>query len=89
MTVLFSDEANFELCGGVNSQNVRRYADLKTSYPVLGGRPEHFFVEKKISPKLMVFCGVKEGGLFGFRIFDNQNMTADIYHTHLQYRVLP
>ena len=89
MSFLFSDEANFELCGSVNSQNVRRYAELKTSNPVLGGRPDHFFVEKKISPKLMVFCGVKEGGLFGFRIFDNQNMTADIYHTHLQYRVLP
>ena len=31
---LFSDEANFLLSGHVNSQNVRRYAPLKTSDPI-------------------------------------------------------
>ena len=32
---LFSDEANFQLNGNVNSQNVRRYAPLKADDPVL------------------------------------------------------
>ena len=59
MQFLFSDEANFQLCGNVNSQNVRRYAPLKKSDPVNGGRPDHFFVEKRNFPKVMVFCGVK------------------------------
>ena len=50
---LFSDEANFELNGCVNSQNVRRYAPLKSSDPMNGGRPDHFVVIKTIaSPKV-------------------------------------
>ena len=89
MQFLFSDEANFQLCGHVNSQNVRRYAPLKRSDPVNGGRPGHFFVEKRNSPKVMVFCGVKADGLFGFKIFENQNMNGELYHTHLQHRVFP
>ena len=60
LAFLFSDEANFQLCGHVNSHNVRRYAPLKTSDPVNGGRPGHFTVEKPtFSPKIMVFCGVR------------------------------
>ena len=50
---LFSDEANFELNGCVNSQNVRRYAPLKSSDPMNGGRPDHFVVIETIaSPKV-------------------------------------
>ena len=66
MQFLFSDEANYQLCGYVNSQNARRYAPLKRSDPgeVNGGRPGHFFVEKRNSPKVMVFSGVKADGLF-------------------------
>ena len=93
---LFSDEAMFQLCGHVNSHNIRRsffnalilkplsiffiicfsllktefltnlsfffcrYAPLKTSDPVRGGRPAHFAVDKPtFSPKIMVFCGVR------------------------------
>ena len=53
LQLLTSDEANFELHGGVNSQNVRRYAPLKSSNPAEGGRPEHFAVDKPTnSPKL-------------------------------------
>ena len=36
---LFSDEAMFMLSGHINSQNVRRYAPLKSSDSVNGGRP--------------------------------------------------
>ena len=37
---------------------------LERSDPVNGGRPGHFFVEKRNSPKVMVFSGVKANGLF-------------------------
>ena len=89
MQFLFSDEANFQLCGKINSQNVRRYAPTKKSDPVNGGRPAHFIEEKSKSPKLMVFCGIKADGLFGFKIFENQTMNGERYHRHLQHRVFP
>ena len=48
---LFSDEANFELSGHVNTQNVRRYTE-----PVHGGRPTQFVFDKaRHSTKLMGF----------------------------------
>ena len=75
---LFSDEANFHLNGHVNSQNIRRYAPLKRFDQVNGGRPEHFMVEKSVSPKLMVFYVVKADGIFGFRIYENETMTVII-----------
>ena len=57
---LFSDEAVFQLSGHVNSQNVRRYAPLKQSDPIHGGRPDHFTNDRPtFSPKTMVFCGVR------------------------------
>ena len=58
--IVFSDKVYFELNGSANSQNVLRYALLKSSDPVNGGRPAHFAVEKPTFPnKLMVFCDVK------------------------------
>ena len=88
---LFSDEANFELCGVVNSQNVRRYAPLKKSDPVNGGRPDHFVVEKPtFNKKLLVFCGVRRDGTFGLKIWrDMERMNGERYHSLLQYTVLP
>ena len=88
---LFSDEANFELHGMVNSQNVRRYAPLKSSDPQNGGRPEHFVVEKPTySPKLLVFCGIRKDGTFGLKFWrDMERMTGEKYHSLLQYHVLP
>ena len=40
-SILFSDEANFELCGKVN-QNVRWYALLKRCDVQYGGWPDSF-----------------------------------------------
>ena len=57
---LFSDEANFDLDGNVNTQNVRRYAPRKGSVPAgqLQGRPAHFRQKKgTFSAKVMVFLG--------------------------------
>ena len=86
---LFSDEANFLLSGHVNSQNVRRYAPLKTSDPA-GGRPDHFMVEKPtFTQKLMVFCGIKRDGTFSLRIYRNETLTGPSYHALLQHRVFP
>lgn len=88
--MLTSDEANFELHGCVKSQNVRRYAPLKSSDPVEGGRPEHFVVDKPTySPKLMVFCGMRRDGTFGLTIFRNHRMNGASYHRLLQYTVFP
>ena len=88
---LFSDEANFELHGLVNSQNVRRYAPLKSSDPEHGGRPDHFLVEKPtFDQKLLVFCGIRKDGTFGLKFWrDMERMTGEKYHSLLQYHVLP
>lgn len=87
---LYSDEANFELSGHVNSQNVRHYAPLRSSDRINGGRPDGFQHETTpFSPKLMVYCGIKDGGTFGVSFFENQNMNGDAYHAQLQYRTLP
>ena len=77
------------LSGHVNSQNVRRYAPLKSSDPA-GGRPEHFVVEKPtFSPKLTVFCGIRRDGTFGLTFYHDKTMDGRKYHQLLQYRVLP
>lgn len=59
LELLVSDEAYFQQCGLVNSQNVRRYCPLKSANPQDGGRPDHFSVESPtFDRKLMVFCGM-------------------------------
>ena len=60
---LFSDEANFLLCGDVNSQNVRRYTPLKATDAVNGGRPEHFSVDKPTYSKKLKWCSLELIGL--------------------------
>ena len=88
LQILTSDEANFELHGNVNSQNVQHYAPLKTSNPEDGGRPAEHIVDKPInSPKFIVFCGMKRDGTFGLRVFHNYRMTGASYHSLLQYKV--
>jgi inhibitor of nuclear factor kappa-B kinase subunit alpha len=90
LQLLVTDEANFALCGAVNSQNVRRYAPLKTSDPEEGGRPEHFTVDTPTyDQKLMVFCGMNRDGTFGFSVFRNETMNGPRYHRMLQHTVLP
>ena len=80
---LFSDEANFDLSGNVNSQNVRMYA------PSGSGRPENLVHEKSVSQKLMVFCGIRTTGIFGLKFYQNEKMNGAKYHRLLQYNVLP
>ena len=63
LQLLLSDEANFQLCGLVNSQNVWRYALLKFCNLEEGGRPENFTVDMPTyNQKLMVFAGMKPDG---------------------------
>ena len=58
--------------------------------PILGGRPAHFTVDNPtFSPKVMVFCGLKRDGAFGFKTYENQSMNGQMYHSLLQYTVLP
>ena len=90
LNILWTDEANFHLCGSVNSQNVRRYAPLKTSDRVGGGRPDHFTQDTpNHSPKVMVFCAIRRGGTFGLKFYRNETMNSKIYHALLQHHVLP
>ena len=79
-TWLTSDEAGFELHGKVNSQNVRRYSEMG-----------HFVQEKPtVSPKLMVFCGLRKDGTFGLRFWRAPDtINGQVYHSLLQYHVLP
>ena len=72
------------------SKNVVRYAPLKSSDPN-GGRPEHFVVEKPtFSSKLMVFCGIRRDGTFGFKVYKNgESMDTNRYHSLLQHHVMP
>ena len=90
--LVFSDKAYFELNGSVNSQKVRRYAPLKSSDPVNGGRPAHFIVEKPTFPnKLMVFCGVKVDGTFGMKVQKSNHEWGSIpfFVADLQFTALP
>ena len=82
---LTSDEAGFELHGKVNTHNVRRYSEMGQ------GRPEHFVQEKPtVSPKLMVFCGLRKDGTFGLKFWRSPDtITGQVYHSLLQYHVLP
>ena len=87
---LFSDEAMFLLSGHVNSQNIRRYAELKSSNPETGGRPEHFVHEKPtFSKKVMVFLGCHRDGTWGLKFYHEETMDGDKYHSLLQYHALP
>ena len=87
---LFSDEANFNLAMAVNTQNVRRYCLKKTADPVNGGRPAHFTLDTPTySPKLMVFCGLRQDGTFGLKFYRDETMDGPKYHSLLQYTVLP
>ena len=69
---LFSDEAQFNLDGTVNSQNARQYSPRKGSLPAgqRQGRPGHFWQEKTNFPqKVMVFLGVRGNGtMFGSEV---------------------
>lgn len=89
---LFSDEAQFNLDGTVNSQNVRRYAPRKGSLPAgqRQGRPGHFRHQKTNFPqKVMVFLGVRGNGtLFGYTKIEG-SLNSQRYHSLLQNRVLP
>ena len=90
MEMLVSDEAYFQLNGLVNSQNVRRYAPLKSANPAQGGRPGHFAVETPtFDTKIMVFCGMNRDGTFGLRVFRDGTLNGPGYHSLLQYHVMP
>ena len=90
LCIVTSDEASFHLSTHVNSQNVRKYAPLKSSDPVNGGRPDHFAVDQPtFSPKIMVFCGMKRDGTFSLKFFRNENVTGASYHRLLQFDALP
>ena len=72
LNILWTDEANFHLCGSVNSQNVRRYAPLKTSDRVGGGRPDP--LHPGHPQPLPQGDGIRRGGTFGLKFYRNETM---------------
>ena len=77
LDILVRDKANFQLNGNVNSQNTRRYDELKLSNREEGGRQVDFAVESPtLDQKVIVFCGMKRDGTFGLAVFPKKSMTG-------------
>ena len=86
----FSDEATFCLDGEVNTQNVRRYAPLKSHHND-GGRPEHFALRTTNAPaKTMVFLGLRGNGTsFSLKFMDEGKIDGDRYYKLIRYTCVP
>ena len=67
--VLFSDEAHFHLCGAVNKQNFRYWAENNPRE--LHKRPLH-------CPRVTVWCAVAEFGIWGPYFFEDNNVTVTV-----------
>jgi hypothetical protein len=67
--VLFSDEAHFHLCGSVNKQNFRYWAENNPRQ--IHERPLH-------SPKVTVWCTISDLGIWGPYFFEEDNVTVTV-----------
>lgn len=67
--VMFSDEAHFHLCGSVNKQNFRYWAENNPHQ--LHTRPLH-------CPRVTVWCSVAEFGIWGPYFFEENNVTVTV-----------
>lgn len=67
--VFFSDEAHFHLCGSVNKQNMRYWAD--TNPRELHQKPLH-------SPKVTVWCAISSAGIIGPWFFEENEVTVTV-----------
>lgn len=67
--VFFSDEAHFHLCGSVNKQNMRYWADANPRG--LHERPLH-------SPKVTVWCAISSVGIIGPWFFEENGVTVTV-----------
>ena len=65
----FSDEAHFHLCGSVNKQNMRYWAD--TNPRELHQRPLH-------SRKVTVWCSISSGRTIGPWLFEENEVTVTV-----------
>ena len=61
--VLMTDEANFHLCGNVNSQNCRYLATEN---------PRDIYQKPLHSDKVIVWCGVASFGVIGPYFFEDE-----------------
>lgn len=67
--VFFSDEAHFHLCGSVNKQNMRYWAE--TNPRELHERPLH-------SPKVTVWCAISSAGIIGPWFFEENEVAVTV-----------
>ena len=61
--VLMMDEANFHLCGNVNSQNCRYWATKN---------PRNIHQKPLRSEKVIVWCGIASFGMIGPNFFEDE-----------------
>ena len=66
--VLFSDKAHFHLCGAVNKQNFRYWAENTWEWHEC---PWH-------CPHVTVWCAVTEFGIWGMYFFEEDNVTVTV-----------
>jgi hypothetical protein len=79
--IMFSDEANFDLVGNVNKQNIRYWAT---------DPPTDFFKEVPLHPPLVeVWMAVGSPGRVGPFFFDNITVNKERYLEMLETRVEP
>ena len=64
-----SDEAHFHLCGAVNKQNFRYWAERNPR--IIQERPLH-------SPKLTVWCAISQFGVIGPYFFEEDGVTVTV-----------
>ena len=64
-----SDEAHFHLCGAVNKQNFRYWAESNPH--IIQERPLH-------SPKLTVWCAISQFGVIGPYFFEEDGVTVTV-----------
>ena len=67
--VLYSDEAHFHLCGTVNKQNFRYWAESNPRS--LHERPLH-------CPRVTVWCAIARFGIWGPYFFEEENVVATV-----------
>lgn len=77
-SLLFSDEAHFEMHGQVNHHNFRYWST---------DRPEDFYRERPLhSPRLTVWAGISKAGIVG-PFFTRQTINSARYLNMLQNEV--
>jgi hypothetical protein len=78
-TLIMSDEANFELCGSVNKQNMRCWSDVN---------PRELHIKPLHSTFVTVWCGVASFGIIRLYFFEDDEGVAVTVNSERYLRML-